>query len=33
VQDFDMFVGVGRDIWIPAVRPDVLREDNVERLL
>jgi len=33
VQDFAMLVGVGCGIWIPAARPDVLREDNVERLL
>jgi glutamate dehydrogenase (NAD(P)+) len=28
----DALVGVGCDIWIPAARPDVIREDNVDRL-
>jgi glutamate dehydrogenase (NAD(P)+) len=25
-------IDVACDIWIPATRPDVIREDNVERL-
>jgi glutamate dehydrogenase (NAD(P)+) len=28
----DDLVGVGCDIWIPAARPDVIREDNVDQL-
>ena len=28
--DAEDIVGVACDIWIPAARPDVLREDNVE---
>lgn len=31
-HDRDAIVGVACDIWIPAARPDVLREDNVEQL-
>ena len=31
-EDSDDIVGVACDIWIPAARPDVLREDNVDRL-
>jgi glutamate dehydrogenase (NAD(P)+) len=30
--DRDAVIGVECDIWIPAARPDVVREDNVERL-
>lgn len=30
--DRDAVVGVACDIWIPAARPDVVREDNVARL-
>ena len=30
--DRDALIGVECDIWIPAARPDVLREDNVARL-
>ena len=30
--DGDALVDVPCDIWVPAARPDVLREDNVERL-
>lgn len=30
--DTDAIVGVDCDVWIPAARPDVLREDNVDRL-
>lgn len=30
--DRDAVVGFECDIWIPAARPDVLREDNVDRL-
>jgi len=30
--DGDALIDVDCDIWIPAARPDVLREDNVERL-
>jgi len=30
--DRDAVVGIACDIWIPAARPDVLREDNVGRL-
>jgi len=30
--DRDAVLGVDCDIWIPAARPDVVREDNVERL-
>ena len=30
--DADELVGVACDIWIPAARPNVLREDNVDRL-
>ncbi len=30
--DADALVGLACDIWIPAARPDVLREDNVPRL-
>jgi glutamate dehydrogenase (NAD(P)+) len=30
--DRDALFGVDCDIWIPAARPDVIREDNVERL-
>lgn len=30
--DRDAIVGVACDIWIPAARPDVVREDNVGRL-
>jgi len=29
VRDRDAIVGVDCDIWIPAARPDVIREDNV----
>jgi len=32
VLDRDAIVGVDCDIWIPAARPDVIREDNVARL-
>jgi glutamate dehydrogenase (NAD(P)+) len=32
VIDRDGIVDVECDIWIPAARPDVVREDNVERL-
>jgi glutamate dehydrogenase (NAD(P)+) len=32
VRDRDAIVEVDCDIWIPAARPDVVREDNVERL-
>jgi len=28
----DAVVGIGCDIWIPAARPDVIREDNVSQL-
>ena len=28
----DAIIGVECDIWIPAARPDVIREDNVQRL-
>ena len=31
-SDRDAVVGVECDIWIPAARPDVIREDNVARL-
>lgn len=30
--DRDAIVGVSCDIWIPAARPDVIREDNVAKL-
>ena len=30
--DRDAVIGVECDIWIPAARPDVVREDNVARL-
>lgn len=30
--DRDAVIGIECDIWIPAARPDVVREDNVERL-
>jgi len=30
--DKDAVVGIDCDIWIPAARPDVIREDNVHRL-
>lgn len=30
--DRDAVIDVACDIWIPAARPDVIREDNVERL-
>jgi len=30
--DRDAIVGIDCDIWIPAARPDVVREDNVARL-
>jgi glutamate dehydrogenase (NAD(P)+)/glutamate dehydrogenase (NADP+) len=30
--DCEAVVGIGCDIWIPAARPDVIREDNVNRL-
>jgi glutamate dehydrogenase (NAD(P)+) len=30
--DRDAVIGVECDIWIPAARPDVVREDNVDRL-
>jgi glutamate dehydrogenase (NAD(P)+) len=30
--DADDLIGVECDIWVPAARPDVLREDNVDRL-
>jgi glutamate dehydrogenase (NAD(P)+) len=30
--DRDAILGVACEIWIPAARPDVLREDNVDRL-
>jgi glutamate dehydrogenase (NAD(P)+) len=30
--DRDAVIDVACDIWIPAARPDVVREDNVERL-
>ncbi|HEY7656011.1 MAG TPA: NAD-glutamate dehydrogenase domain-containing protein, partial [Burkholderiales bacterium] len=30
--DRDAVIGVDCDIWIPAARPDVVREDNVARL-
>lgn len=31
-RDVDAIIDVDCDIWIPAARPDVIREDNVERL-
>ena len=31
-QDRDAIIDVPCEIWIPAARPDVLREDNVDRL-
>jgi glutamate dehydrogenase (NAD(P)+) len=31
-KDRDAIVGVDCDIWIPAARPDVIREDNAESL-
>lgn len=31
-QDRDAIVSIGCDIWIPAARPDVLREDNIDHL-
>jgi glutamate dehydrogenase (NAD(P)+) len=30
--DRDAILGIDCDIWIPAARPDVVREDNVDRL-
>jgi len=30
--DRDAVIGVECDIWIPAARPDVVREDNADRL-
>lgn len=30
--DGDAIVGVPCDVWIPAARPDVIREDNVDRV-
>lgn len=30
--DPDELIGVACEVWIPAARPDVLRDDNVERL-
>jgi glutamate dehydrogenase (NAD(P)+) len=30
--DRDAVIGIDCDIWIPAARPDVVREDNVSRL-
>jgi glutamate dehydrogenase (NAD(P)+) len=30
--DRDELIGVDCDIWVPAARPDVLREDNIDRL-
>jgi len=30
--DRDDLIGVECDIWVPAARPDVIREDNVDRL-
>ncbi len=32
VVDRDALIDVECEIWIPAARPDVIREDNVERL-